>query len=99
MQDMTLPEFSRVVILLLLPMSMMENSSPQGLIDPIYQAPLRKLNNIDNSFSIASREVVTMLLWGLLRLLEEKELVDEGEWRRLQMALLADKGRVTNRDA
>ncbi len=30
---------------------------------------------------------------GVLRLLEEKELVDELEWRRLQMALLADKGR------
>jgi hypothetical protein len=29
----------------------------------------------------------------VLRLLEEKELVDEGEWRRLQMALLNDKGR------
>jgi hypothetical protein len=34
---------------------------------------------------------------GVLRLLEEKELVDEGEWSRLQMALLADKGRA-NRD-
>jgi hypothetical protein len=34
---------------------------------------------------------------GVLRMLEEKkELVDEGEWRRLQMgALLADKGRKT----
>jgi hypothetical protein len=31
---------------------------------------------------------------GVLRMLEEKELVDEGEWRRLQMALLADKGRI-----
>ncbi len=30
---------------------------------------------------------------GILRLLEEKELADEGEWRRLQMALLKDKGR------
>jgi hypothetical protein len=30
---------------------------------------------------------------GVLRMLEEKELVDESEWRRLQMALLADKGR------
>ncbi len=29
---------------------------------------------------------------GVLRMLEEKELVDESEWRRLQMALLADKG-------
>jgi hypothetical protein len=29
---------------------------------------------------------------GVLRMLEEKELVDEGEWRRLQLALLADKG-------
>jgi hypothetical protein len=29
---------------------------------------------------------------GVLRMLEEKELIDEGEWRRLQMALLADKG-------
>jgi hypothetical protein len=30
---------------------------------------------------------------GILRLLEgEKELADEGEWRRLQMALLKDKG-------
>jgi hypothetical protein len=31
---------------------------------------------------------------GVLRLLEEKELADEGEWRRLQMALLNDKRRV-----
>ena len=30
---------------------------------------------------------------GVLRLLEEKELVDEVEWRRLQMALLNEKGR------
>jgi hypothetical protein len=29
----------------------------------------------------------------LVRMLEEKELADEGEWRQLQMALLADKGR------
>jgi hypothetical protein len=29
---------------------------------------------------------------GVLGMLEEKELVDEAEWRPLQMALLADKG-------
>jgi hypothetical protein len=36
---------------------------------------------------------------GLLRMLEEKELVDETEWRRLQMALLADRGRDGNNHA
>jgi hypothetical protein len=33
---------------------------------------------------------------GVLRMLEEKELVDESEWRQLQMALLVDKGSRNN---